>query len=68
MCFLPLCVFVCLFNQVLTPVRRSARKVLVKGGGPAATPAPSAHATTAAVQPMLEATNYCYHPNDALKQ
>lgn len=45
--------------QVLTPVRRSARKV--KGGGQRQMPT-----TPAAVQPMLDATNYCYQPNDAL--
>jgi hypothetical protein len=46
---------------VLTPVRRSARKTKAGGAFPAA-PAASAF-----VQPMLEATNWCYQPNEALQ-
>lgn len=48
-------------GQVLTPVRRSARKTKAGGAFPAA-PAASAF-----VQPMLEATNWCYQPNEALQ-
>lgn len=43
-------------SQVLTPVRRSARKVKAAGG------------VLPDLQPMLEATNYCYTPNDALQR
>lgn len=57
--------------QVLTPVRRSARKVKaslagVGQGGGAATTTPAL--PVQAVQPMLEATNYCYQPNEALQK
>jgi hypothetical protein len=52
--------------QVLTPVRRSARKHPTTAGavGRFATPGRPA---AAAVQPMLEATNFCYNPNDAMQ-
>ena len=43
-------------DQVLTPVRRSARKAKLPAG-----------LVAGDVQPMLEATNWCYQPNEALQ-
>lgn len=50
----------CTHTQVLTPVRRSARKQAVSGkeGG--------AHAQATNATPLLEATNFAYTPNTAL--